>query len=529
MITENVIIKDWRKIDFSFGLVYPNIYKLGMSSYSIRLLYFLINSFENIACERIFLPENIKLRFPASKDFSSKNSLRSLENNILPGEFDILGFSLHFENDFKNILWILEKAEIPLTSRERFSVLNEGDTQFPIIIGGGPVVTSNPIPLSDFFDILFIGDAEESLKSFFKFFQRFKKGDLKFGEFLERIGTIEGIFVPLLNNKARRAIVNNLDDSPTPIFQLISKSHGEKSIFERNFFLEINRGCPYQCKFCISSFHNSPFRNRSYENVKQTIEDAIKYSDFDTISLIGSCISSHPKFKEICEHIVSKGKRLTIPSIRIEHLNMDLIQILEKANIKTITLAPEAGSESLRFELGKMIPNDRIISVLTQIRDSQIKNVKLYFLIGLPGEKEENIDDIINILKLFHNLGFERNALRVNINPFVPKLNTPYEKKVFFYLKENMHDLVRKYQKLERNLKNLSSIKLKFKRFKFVIKSARLQTLISLGNHKISDLILNYYANGATYTSLERAEKELNFSINEYLIKIRECYSPWII
>ena len=102
MISENIIIKDWRKIDLSFGLIYPNVYKLGMSSYSIRLLYFLINSFENIACERIFLPENVKLRFPASKDYTSKNNLRSLENKVLPEVFDILGFSLHFENIISN-------------------------------------------------------------------------------------------------------------------------------------------------------------------------------------------------------------------------------------------------------------------------------------------------------------------------------------------------------------------------------------------------------------------------------------------
>ncbi|MFX0142890.1 MAG: hypothetical protein ACFE9C_02335, partial [Candidatus Hodarchaeota archaeon] len=139
MSMENLIIKDWRKIDFSFGLIYPNTYKIGMSSYSVRLLYFLINAFENIACERIFLPENIKMRFPASEDYSPKNHLRSLENKVLPEEFDILGFSLHYENDFKNILWILEKAEIPLTSQERRNVSNDIKAQFPIIIGGGPV------------------------------------------------------------------------------------------------------------------------------------------------------------------------------------------------------------------------------------------------------------------------------------------------------------------------------------------------------------------------------------------------------
>ncbi|MFX1549864.1 MAG: B12-binding domain-containing radical SAM protein [Promethearchaeota archaeon] len=529
MITKKAIIKDWRRIDLSFGLIYPNTYKIGMSSYSVRLLYFLINAFENIACERIFLPESIKMRFPASKDYSPKSNLRSLENKVLPEEFDILGFSIHYENDFKNILWILEKAEIPLTSQERQNVSNDIKTQFPIIIGGGPVVTSNPVPLSNFFDILFIGDAEESLESFFKVFKSYKKGDLNYKEFLEKAGLIEGLYIPVFNNRTKRAILKNLDESPAPSFQLNIKSPGEKSIFESNFFLEINRGCPYQCKFCISSFHNFPFRNKSYEKIKQIIEDGIKYSDFETISLIGSCVSSHPKFKEICEYIINRGKRLTIPSIRIEHLDAETIQILEKAEIKTITIAPEAGSESLRFKLGKMFSNEKIISVLTQIRDSQIKNVKFYFLIGLPEENEENIEDIVNLLMLINNLGFQKNALRVNINPFVPKLNTPYEKEVFFYLKENIHSFKKKYQKLERELKNLSSIKLKFKNIQNIIKNARLQTIISLGNQQISDLLLDYYKKGATPSSIDKTEKEMNFSTNDYLMKIKKCYTPWNI
>ncbi len=529
MSTENVIIKDWRKIDFSFGLVYPNVYKLGMSSYSIRLLYYLINSFENIACERFFLPDDTKITYPASRDYSSKKNLHSLENKISPNEFDILGFSIHFENDFKNILWILEKSEIPLTYQERFNITNDSDTQFPIIIGGGPVVTSNPIPLSKFFDILFIGDAEESLKSFFTVYQRYKKGGIEYKEFLENLRLIEGIYIPALSNKVKRATLKNLDSSPTPIVQLISKAPREKSIFEANFFIEINRGCPYQCKFCISSFHNSPFRIRSFENIKKTVEDGIKNSNFDTISFIGSCVSSHPKFKEICEYIVNNGKRLTLPSIRIEHLNMDIIKIFEKANIKTITLAPETGSESLRFELGKKIPDEKIISVLNQIRDSQIRNVKLYFLIGLPGENEGNIDDIIDMLKTLDNLGFERGSLRVNINPFIPKLNTPYGKEINYYLMEKSHILVEKYQKLQKGLKNLSSIKLKFKNFKKISKNARLQTIISLGDEQIADLLLYYYNNGATLSSLEKAEEEMNFSINDYLLKIKESYSPWII
>ena len=162
MNRENVIIKDWRDIDLSFGLVYPNTYKIGMSSYSIRLLYFLINSYDNVVCERIFLPDNVT--FPASKDYSSENTLRSIENKVHPKEFDILGFSFQFENDFKNILWILEKAGIPLTHAERKNELIKRNVNYPIIIGGGPVITSNPMPLSKIFDFCFIGDVEMKLE-----------------------------------------------------------------------------------------------------------------------------------------------------------------------------------------------------------------------------------------------------------------------------------------------------------------------------------------------------------------------------
>jgi len=527
MTSENFIIKDWRKIDFSFGLIYPNIYKIGLSSYSIRLLYSIINSYENIACELIFLPD-IYLKFPATKDYISENLLRSVENKVLPKDFDILGFSIHFENDFKNILWILDKAKIPLTAQERQDPNIKGERKYPLIIGGGPVITSNPLPFSKIFDLLFIGDSESNLRIFFNLFQNYKSEKCNYIEFLEKAKSIEGIFIPALNNNAKRAILKNLDDSPNPTFQLISKSSVEKSIFESNFFIEINRGCPFKCKFCISSFHNAPFRNKSYENIIDIIEEGIKISNFETISLIGSCVSSHPEFKQICELIIDKGKRLTVPSIRIEHITPEIIQILEKGDIRTITIAPETGSENLRLAIGKPISNERIISVISQIRDSKIKNIKFYFLIGLPNENENDIDAIVNLLKNIDKLGFEKNTLRVNINPFIPKLNTPYEKEVDFYFEEKKRSLQVKFQKLEKELKKIPSIKIKFKNYNSIVKNAKLQTIISLGDHQISTLLINYYQNGSNFGALKRAEKDLTFSLNDYLLRIKNCYSPWI-
>jgi len=525
MFRESSIIKDWRNIDLSFGLIYPNNYKLGMSSYSIRLLYHIINSTENYVCERIFLPENIQ--FPASKDFSPINNLRSIENKILPKDFDILGFSAHYENDYKNILWILEKSEIPLESEKRHGENSRNSEEYPLIIGGGPAITSNPLPLSNIFDLFFIGDAEPNLNAFFDVYLEYKSKISNFEEFLNKVKTIEGIYVPILNNETKRVVLADLNKSPTPTYQLLSKRESDKKIFEENYFVEVNRGCPFQCKFCISSFHNYPFRNKSYDEIIKAIEVGLKYSDFEKISFIGSCVSSHPKFSEICEYVLDTGKTFSIPSIRVEHITPKIIQLLERSNVKTITIAPETGTESLRFDLGKKITNDKILEVLSLIKESKIKNAKFYFLIGLPHESDEDIEEIIKLFQLIEKIGFKHNELRVNVNPFIPKLNTPYENQCQSYLTENLSNFKLKFTTLKRELNKVSSIKIKFKDPKRIINNARLQTLFSLGDRSINKLLIAFYLNGANMGALRRAEKDLDISIDNYFKKIQGGYKPW--
>jgi len=523
----SIIKKDWRKIDLSFGLVFPNQIKLGLSSYTIRLLYHLINSHENYVCERIFLPS--KVRYPALMNHSSTSNIRSIENGIPLIDFDIIGFSVHDEHDFKNVLWILEKGGIQLYSEKRRELLLKKEYRQPLIIGGGHVITSNPLPLNKIFDIFFIGDCEPNLNEFLAKVLDYKANKIDFNTLLEEVTLINGIYIPSLDNKTNRTILENLNQSPNPIFQLISKSEKEKKVFEENILIEINRGCPFQCKFCISSYHNSPFRNKSYENILETVKKTIEYSQFEKVSLIGSCVSSHPKFYEICEFILNQGKKLSIPSIRIDHITPKVISILEKANIKSITIAPEAATESLRYSLGKIISNKKLFEVLNLVKNSKIRNVKFYFLIGLPEETDEDVNQIIQLLRKISDLGFQPNSLKVNINPFIPKFNTPYENKINFFLTENLKLLTAKYQRIERELKKIRSIKLKFQNPKEVVKKARIQTIFSLGDEEISKLLVKYYTYGATPGALRRAEKDLTLSIDDYLLKIQSGYKPWKI
>ncbi|MHA1669279.1 MAG: B12-binding domain-containing radical SAM protein [Promethearchaeota archaeon] len=521
-------LKSWKEEDVTtFGLIYPNQFSIMQSSYTIRFLYNFINSFNNVFCDRIHLPERVK--FPAIEDLKPINCVKSLESGLLPNQFDILGFSIHFENDFRNILWILEKAKIPLVSTERMNFNQIEKDNYPLIIAGGPVMTSNPLPFSKILDIIFIGDAEPNIGNFLSLYDKYKRNKSELHEFLTKCSKIEGIYVPLLKNKVKRAILKNIDESNIPNNQFFEQKTNKEDILGSNFFIEINRGCPYSCKFCISSFHNRPFRNRSFENLTFYIEESVKNAKFEKFSLIGSCVSSHPNFHKICETIISKGKYFSVPSMRLDHITPKLIKVFEKGGIKTITIAPEAGNEKLRYSLGKKFSNELLYQVVKQIKKSNIRNIKFYFLIGLPEESLTDVSDIIVLLKKINEIGFNKHSLKVNVNPFIPKFNTPYEKKCTNYLRKNMPLLKEKFQILEKGLKNIPSIKLKFKNFSTLIKQAQLQALISLGDHQISDLLINYYKNGANMGSLRRAEKENNISIDEYLKKVNLGYKPWII
>ncbi len=533
---QNIAKKDWRTIKLSFALIYPNVYRIGMSSYSIHLIYSLLNSREDIVCERFFLPENI--RYPASQDNNvNMGRIFSIENRILLKEFDILGFSIQFENDYRNLLWILEAAGIPLRTKERREEFKEKGTIYPLIIAGGPCATSNAMVLSEYIDLFFIGDIEPNLNEFLDLTIEIKEKFVNLNNDLEVFRKINGIFIPLIKNNCKRTILKNLDESKTPLLQIKSifdlpitnRKGGKKQkglAFGDTYLLEINRGCPFNCKFCISCHHNTPFRNKSFEDIIKTIDKARELQKIKKITFIGSCVTSHPNFIEICNYLLKNNIEFMIPSIRIDHITKRLIGILEKGNIKTITIAPETGFNNLRYSIGKKISNEQIIEAVKIIRDSIIRNIKFYFLIGLPGEQEDEADAIMELMTTINELGFEKDSLKVNLNPFIPKLNTPFQIYTDFFLETNLKNLKNKFEKIQNGISKMPSVKLKIKNIKKIINEALIQTLFSVGDNEVSGLLFDYYHYGATLGALKKAAKKINFSFDTYFKQIRDGYKP---
>ncbi|MHA1805858.1 MAG: B12-binding domain-containing radical SAM protein [Promethearchaeota archaeon] len=525
MFSKFSVKKDLNRVDLIFGLTYPNIQEIGMSSHAIRLLYFMINSQENMACERVFLPDHI--RYPHSRHKYYHEPVRTLEHQLLLKDLDILGFSIQFENDYRNVLWILENASCLSKKNAPFWEQKNRNERLPLIIGGGPVITSNPLPFTKFFDVFFIGDAEPSLLTFLNHYLEWNQEIITNREFLNKIKQLPGVYIPRLKNPVKRAILENLDDSPSPIPQSSFPKIERKGTFQHHYFIEVNRGCPFQCKFCLSSFHNYPFRNKSIEKIFEEIEACKKMGVFDVIAFIGSCVSAHPRFTDICKKVLNSGLSFTLPSIRIEHLTKENISLMEQVGIKTITIAPETGSEALRRSIGKNISDVMILNTIKRLRESQIRNIKFYFLIGLPNETEEDIENIISLVLQINALGFEKHALRINVNPFIPKFNTPFQFEITHLLKENIQYLLQSYQKLEKGLKKVKSIKINFKNAKNILNKARLQAFISLGDEKMGELLECYYQQGANFGALRRAEKLLGFSMDSYFLKIKKGHQPW--
>lgn len=325
---------------------------------------------------------------------------------------DIIGFSASFELDIFQIFKILRNLKIPFLASER----NESH---PIIFAGGPVMTSNPLPYSEFFDFVNIGDS--NLTETFSCLVGCE--GLKKTEILDKLSDIEGIWVCKNGPKAPVKRVCKPIELPT-YTQILS----DKSFFKNTFIIEIERGCPIMCNFCLASWHNLPARFADKTEILKAIDTALTYTN--KIALLGAYVAGHPDFEEILEYIREKNKlspvELTLSSLRADLTHKNVVQTLVECGALTATIAIEAGSERLRKLINKNLTDAQIEKTIKISKENGLKGLKIYALIGLPHETQDDIDALILLMKKLkqNNKGFD---LSVSLNTFIPKAHTPFQ------------------------------------------------------------------------------------------------------
>jgi radical SAM superfamily enzyme YgiQ (UPF0313 family) len=396
---QGTILKDWGG-RLPIALVYPNSYYLGMSNLGIHSIYRFLNSYNDVVCERTF--QDIK-------DFLSLESKQPLI------DFAAVAFSISYELDYFNVVDILKKSNIPLYSSER-------DDRYPLVIAGGACITANPMPLAPFFDCLCIGEAESILPNLLSVLSQ---GIDRRNIMLEELAKLPGVYVPPNhhNKTVIRQWTPNLEG-----FAVSSSVITADTELGNLYLIEVARGCNWNCRFCLVSRAFCPTRYRSIDSLSRQARKGLEYRK--RIGLVGPVVSDHPQIEELITRLRYLGADISLSSLRVKPLSTSLLDQMAKGGIQTVTLAPEAGSQRLRQVIGKKISQDDILTVVARIADRGIKRLKLYFMIGLPSETDDDIQQIISlsiICKEIIEKGKAGGRLSLNVGPFVPKAGTPFQ------------------------------------------------------------------------------------------------------
>lgn len=415
-----------------FALAYPNTYHVGMSNLGFHIIYREINSRGDTACERVFLPD----RRDEDEYLRSHTPLMTLETQRALAEFPLIGFDVTFEMDYFNILKMLDLGRIPFLAADR------GEDN-PIVIAGGPCATFNPEPLADFIDAFVIGEGEEVIHEILDVYYRSRSEGASRADTLGRLACLEGVYVPrlykpeyntggalaaLVPENGATAIVNrrwlkNIDAHPGQT--AISTDDTE---FGDMFLIEVARGCGRHCRFCMAGYCYRRPRVRSLASLEKAILQAPNTSP--RVGLVGAAISDYPDIDFLVTRILDAGLTFSVASLRADSVTPDLMAGLAASGHKTVTLAPEAASERLRAVINKGITDAHLAEAVTLAVRAGIPNIRLYIMVGLPGEDDSDIAAIADLARtvksLMRRLG-SSGKLTLSINPFIPKPFTPFQ------------------------------------------------------------------------------------------------------
>ncbi|MBY9001116.1 MAG: radical SAM protein [Candidatus Heimdallarchaeota archaeon] len=460
---QNAIQKQWTSDRISIGLIYPNTYRVAMTSLGVQLLYFLFNSWDNFVCERIFKPLDQKV-IPYS-----------LENQRKLLDFDVLAISCQFEHDYLEAIELLNRGNINPDVRKR-------DDNSPLIIMGGPSPTSNPFPVLFTPDVFFLGDIEPVADEIRVALEKETKK-----ERLEALADISGCMVynyhydqtgKWIGEKVESVRTKNLNDAFFPIKQIIPENvKGTKNepIFGKAFYLETDRGCSERCLFCFVGHCRFPRIGRSLEKLTEIIEQASQVNDFEKVVVYGSAVAQSGIIDKLIEFIVSKGYEVSCSSFRADYLTEELLVNLRKGKQRTLSLAPETGDEKQRYAINKQMSDEKIFSALKLAWDAGFRRLKMYMIYGFPCEKEDVKHNSFEFVKEIRKKHFPTGRISISMNQFITKANTPFQ----FAPMLGVRDSKEEQKWYKSNFYQLKNIELSF----YAPEWAIIQRILSLRDH----------------------------------------------
>ena len=508
----NAVTKDLNDRMIRFAMCFPDIYEIGMSHLGIQIIYEMLNRMDDVWCERVYSPWIDLHKIMKEK----KIPLFALESQDPVSSFDFLGITLQYEMCYTNVLQILDLSGIPFMAADR----SDSD---PIVIGGGPC-TYNPEPVADFFDLFYIGEAETGYAALLDLYRSHKKKGMSREEFLYEAGKLPGIYAPLfydvtyrqdgtiashlpnrpgLPETIRKEICMDLDHAPYPVRQIVPFIR----VTQDRSVLEIQRGCIRGCRFCQAGMIYRPVREKSEPTLEELAVEMLENSGQEEISLSSLSSSDYSKLPELIEFLMDYADKerlnISLPSLRIDAFSLDVMQKVQDIRKSSLTFAPEAGSQRLRNVINKGLTEEDILNGSREAFLGGWTKVKLYFMLGLPTETQEDlaaIPELCNeIAKLYYELiPKEERKGRVSITAsssfFVPKPFTPFQ----WASMNRAEDFIAKAEFVNETMHrqlNARSIKYNWHDAKVSI----LEGVLARGDRRLSKVLLRAYQNGALF------------------------------